>query len=51
MIHASHNAYEKFAKRVEPKDTGFVGEVVEECAEAAKIFNDVDVSFTRLPQF
>jgi hypothetical protein len=51
MIHASHNAYEKFAKRVEPKDTGFVGEVVEECPEAAKIFNDVDVSFTRLPQF
>jgi hypothetical protein len=51
MIHASHNAYEKFAKRVEPKDTGFVGEVVEECAEAANIFNDVDVSFTRLPQF
>jgi hypothetical protein len=51
MIHASHNAYEKFATRVEPVDTGFVGEVVESCPEAAKIFNDTDVSFTRLAQF
>jgi hypothetical protein len=51
MIHCSYNAYEKFAKRVEPVDKGFVGEVVESCPEAAKIFNDVDVSFTRLPQF
>ena len=51
MIHASHNAYEKFAKRVEPKDTGFVGEVVEECAEAAKIFGDSETRFDRCAQF
>jgi len=32
-------------------EKGFVGEVVESCPEAAVIFNDTDVSFTRLPQF
>lgn len=51
MIHCSHNAYEKFAKKIEPVDKGFVGEVVEECPEAAKIFGDNDVCFTRVPQF
>lgn len=51
MIHCSHNAYEKFAKRVEPVDEGFVGEVVESCPEAAEIFSDTDTSFTRIPQF
>lgn len=51
MIHCSHNAYEPFAKRIEPVDTGFVGEVVEKCPEAATIFGDVQNSFTRLPQF
>ena len=51
MIHASYNAYEKFAKRVEPVEKGFVGEVVESCPEAAKIFGDSKDTFTRLPQF
>lgn len=51
MIHCSHNAYEPFAKRIEPVDTGFVGEVVEECPEAAKIFGDTESSFTRVAQF
>ena len=51
MIHASHNAYEPFAKRIEPVDTGYCVEIQTECPEAAKIFNDTDVSFTRLAQF
>jgi hypothetical protein len=51
MIHCSYNAYEPFAKRIDPVEKGFVGEVAENCPEAAEIFNDTDVSFTRLPQF
>tara|TARA_B100000287_G_scaffold101859_2_gene94132 strand:- start:829 stop:1572 length:744 start_codon:yes stop_codon:yes gene_type:complete len=51
MIHCSHNAYEPFVKRIEPVDTGFVGEVCEKCPEAATIFGDVENSFTRVAQF
>jgi hypothetical protein len=51
MIHCSHNAYEPFAKRIEPVDTGFVGEVCEKCPEAATIFGDPENSFVRCAQF
>jgi hypothetical protein len=51
MIHASHNGYEKFAKRVDPVEKGFVGEVVESCPEAAKIFGETETSFTRVGAF
>ena len=51
VVHCSHNAYEPFAKRIEPVDTGFVGEVVEECPEAAKIFGDTESSFKRIAAF
>jgi len=51
MIHASYNAYEKFAKRVDPVEKGFVGEVVESCPEAAMIFGDTETSFTRVAAF
>ena len=51
MIHCSHNAYESFATRIEPVDVGFVGEVVNDCPEAAKIFEDEATTFERIPEF
>ena len=38
MIHCSHNAYEKFAKRIDAVSTGFCGEIETHCPEATQIF-------------
>src|SRR6056300_1125560 len=46
--HCSHNAYEPFAKRIDPVETGFVGEVVTECPQAAEIMKDTETKFERV---
>lgn len=51
MIHCSHNAYEPFAKRIEPVEKGFVGEVVIECPRAAKIMGDSEITFERIASY
>lgn len=38
MVHCSYNAYEPFARKVDPVDTGFCGEIEKHCPEATKIF-------------
>jgi hypothetical protein len=48
MVHCSHNAYEPFAKRISPVETGFVGEVVTECPRAAEIMGDSETKFERI---
>ena len=48
MVHCSHNAYEPFAKRIHPVETGFVGEVVTECPRAAEIMGDSETKFERV---
>ena len=48
MVHCSHNAYEPFAKRIHPVETGFVGEVVTECPRAAEIMGDSETTFERV---
>jgi hypothetical protein len=48
MVHCSHNAYEPFAKKLEPIETGFVGEVVTECPRAAEIMEDSEIKFERV---
>jgi hypothetical protein len=47
MIHCSHNAYEPFARKMEPVETGFIVQVVTECPRAAKIMNDTETNFER----
>jgi hypothetical protein len=48
MLHCSHNAYEPFAKKIDPVETGFVGEVVTECPRAAEIMEDSETKFERV---
>lgn len=48
MVHCSHNAYEPFAKKLEPVETGFVVEVITECPRAAEIMGDKEYSFERI---
>ena len=48
MVHCSHNAYEPFAKKLEPIDYGFIGEVVTECPRAAEIMGDTENNFERV---
>ena len=48
IVHCSHNAYEPFAKRIHPVETGFVGEVVTECPRAAEIMGDSETKFERV---
>ena len=47
MVHCSHNAYEPFAKRLNPIETGFMGEVVTDCPRASEIMGDKETSFER----
>jgi hypothetical protein len=51
MVHCSHNAYEPFAKKLEPIETGFVGEVVTECPRAAEIMGDTETNFERVGSY
>ena len=48
MVHCSHNAYEPFAKKLEPIDYSFIGEVVTECPRAAEIMGDTENNFERV---
>lgn len=48
IVHCSHNAYEPFARKLEPVDTGFVGEVITECPRAAEIMGDTENVFERV---
>ncbi len=48
MIHCSHNAYEPFAKKLDPVETGFMVEVITECPRASEIMGDKDTSFERV---
>tara|TARA_B100001996_G_scaffold187858_1_gene143754 strand:- start:920 stop:1666 length:747 start_codon:yes stop_codon:yes gene_type:complete len=48
MIHCSHNAYEPTAKRIDPVDVGFVGEVITECPRAAEILGDSVIKYDRV---
>jgi hypothetical protein len=48
MIHCSHNAYEPFAKQIDPIETGFVGEVITDCPRAAEIMGDTEKKFDRV---
>lgn len=48
IVHCSHNAYEPFAKKVYPVETGFVGEVVTDCPRAAEIMGDSETKFERV---
>jgi hypothetical protein len=48
MVHCSHNAYEPFAKRLHPVETGFLIEVVTECPRAAEIMGDSESKFERI---
>jgi hypothetical protein len=51
MIHCSHNAYEPFAKRIHPVETGFLIEVVTECPRAAEIMGDTETNFERVGSY
>jgi hypothetical protein len=48
MIHCSHNAYEPFAKKLDPVETGFMVEVVTDCSRAAEIMGDTENNFERV---
>jgi len=48
MIHCSHNAYEPFSIKIDPVETGFVGEVITKCARAAEIMRDTENEFERV---
>jgi hypothetical protein len=48
MVHCSHNAYEPFAKKLDPVDTGFIVEVVTDCPRAAEIMSDSETHFERV---
>jgi len=48
IIHCSHNAYEPFAKSIEPTEDGFIGEVVTSCPRAAEIMRDTETKFERV---
>jgi hypothetical protein len=48
MIHCSYNAYEPFAIKLEPVDTGFLGEVITKCPRAAEIMGDTEYEFERV---
>lgn len=45
------NAYEPFAKIIEAKGSGFMGEIVTHCPNAAELMNDANVEFTRKPAY
>ena len=48
MLHCSHNPYEPFAIKIDPVETGFVGEVVTKCLRAAEIMEDTENEFERV---
>jgi hypothetical protein len=48
MIHCSHNAYEPFAIKLDPIETGFMVEVVTDCSRAAEIMGDTEKKFDRV---
>lgn len=48
IVHCSHNAYEPFANKIAPTETGFVGEVVTACPRAAEIMGDTENEFERV---
>jgi hypothetical protein len=48
MVHCSHNAYEPFAKRLHPVESGFLIEVITECPRAAEIMGDTETKFERV---
>lgn len=47
----SHNNFEPFCKLIEPTETGFMGEIIEECPRAAKIFDENEIFFKREGQY
>lgn len=48
MIHASHNKYEPFVISISIEEVNFCGSIVTDTPIASKIFNDPDVSFSRV---
>ena len=48
MIHCSYNAYEPFAKKLDPVETGFIVEIIKDCPRAAKIMGDDNTTFERV---
>jgi hypothetical protein len=47
MVHCSHNAYEPFAIKLDPIESGFIVEVVTECPRASKLMGDTETNFER----
>jgi len=45
------NTYEPFAKIIETRDTGFVGDIVTECPFASQIMGDERTVFIREPAY
>jgi hypothetical protein len=48
IIHCAYNAYEPFAIKIDPVETGFVGEVFTNCSRAAEIMGDNEKEFERV---
>lgn len=50
-IHCSHNTYEPFCKKMNPVETGFIGEISMDFKNATRIFNDSSEVFERIPEY
>ena len=50
-FYTSHNNYEPFCKILNPVETGYMGEVIEDCPVAASIFLDNTTVFKRTGQY
>lgn len=51
VIYTSHNSFEPFCKHIEPVETGFMGEVIEECPISSKIFGEETDVFERVAKY
>lgn len=51
VIYTSHNSFEPFCKHIDPVETGFMGEIIEECPRAAEIFGEKHTYFKREAQY
>lgn len=51
VFYTSHNNFEPFCKMIEPTETGFMGEIIEECPKAAEIFGEKSTYFKREGQY
>lgn len=51
VFYTSHNSFEPFCKHIEPVETGFIGEIIEKCPRAAKIFDEKHDVFERVSSY